>query len=750
MTRDLRRWIARLAPLIVLVCLLALRTFDPAPVRQIRVNGFDQLQRIAPRKIDVAQSRVRIVDIDDLSLARMGQWPWPRDRVAALIKRLTDLGAIVIGFDMVFAEPDRTSPRQAIQRWPVGPKTPLLQDIARTLPDYDQLFARTLAQSRVVGGFILTGGKLVRAPALKSAFAWGGEDPRPYVPTFSGAVVNLPGIGKSVTGNGAVNWLPDGDNIMRRLPTVLRLNDQLYPSLFAETLRVAQGTSGLKIRTATASGEGAFGAGQGITAVQIGGVSVPTDSRGRMLIHYARSDPRRYISAWRVMQPDFDPAKVKNRIILIGTSAAGLKDIRATPVSIAMPGVEIHAQAIEQVIAGQFLVRPDYATAVELLYLLLLGLFVVLLVPRVGAAWASLVGIAGIGTALGVAYYAFAAQGYLLDGLFPAMALIIVFLITTLVEYLRTEGEREAVRSAFAHYLSPALVEKLARQPNLLRLGGETRDMSILFSDIRDFTTMSERFDAAGLTRFMNAYLTPMTDAVLSHQGTVDKYMGDAVMAFWNAPIDVADHARAACLCALDMRQRLEQLNRQMEEGFEEPATDPSVRRHQPIRIGIGINSGACSVGNMGSDQRFDYSVLGDEVNLASRIEGLSKTYGVDIVLGVETQKRVPDLATMELDLVQVKGKTVPVQIFVLVGDDVLAQSAVFQTWRQAHDRMIDAYRRQDWDPAVAALQEARQLAVQAGHTQEPLYRLFEERIEHYRHHAPPKGWDGVFVAKTK
>jgi adenylate cyclase len=330
----------------------------------------------------------------------------------------------------------------------------------------------------------------------------------------------------------------------------------------------------------------------------------------------------------------------------------------------------------------------------------------------------------------------------LIDPVYPSLFVVAIYLAASLIVYLRTEAEKRQVRGAFSRYMSPALVDQLAAHPERLRLGGETRNMTLLFCDIRGFTTISEQFDAEGLTSFINRFLTPMTGIILERRGTIDKYMGDAIMAFWNAPLDDAEHATNACRSALAMIDGVKALNQTLRAEAE-----ASGRKFIPINIGIGLNSGDCCVGNMGSDQRFDYSVLGDDVNLASRLEGQSKTYGVNIVIGENTQAQVNGFAVIELDLIKVKGKTRPVRIYGLLGDPAKAQDPAFKTFAERHAAMIAAYRAQAWDEAEAVAADCRARAAGA---LDGLYDLYAERIADFRASPPGPHWDGVYVATSK
>jgi adenylate cyclase len=317
----------------------------------------------------------------------------------------------------------------------------------------------------------------------------------------------------------------------------------------------------------------------------------------------------------------------------------------------------------------------------------------------------------------------------------------------TYSNYAREEAERRQVRDAFSRYMSPALVERLAEDPSRLKLGGEMRDMTLLFCDVRGFTTISEQFssDPEGLTKLINRFLTPMTNVILERKGTIDKYMGDCIMAFWNAPLDDDLHSANACRSALAMIDCMKQVNVELKAEADEKGM-----RYFPLNVGIGLNSGNVCVGNMGSDQRFDYSVLGDSVNLASRLEGQSKTYGVTIVIGESTRNEAPDYAAIELDLIKVKGKTLPVRIFTLLGDSEVSASAAFQTLAARHQQMLDCYRGQDWASAQQALDDCRVLAQEMGATLDGLYDLYQERLDTYRETPPGADWDGVFTATSK
>ena len=740
MFNRLHRWISRIVPLLLLLGMVALRAWDPWVMEQLRNIVFDTYQNLKPRAHNIAASPVRIVDIDNESLRRLGQWPWPRNLMAKLVRRLHESGAIVVAFDVIFAEPDRMSPKRAVATWPTTPATKDLKKHADTLPDNDEVLAKAMRLGRTVTAFALVNRKTETRPKVKTGFGYGGYSPLPFIFVFEGGVPTIQVLTDAARGNGAVNFAPDRDQILRRIPTVFRIGDTIYPTLFAEVLRVGVGAGSFKIRTTAASGETTGGTRTGITALQIGNAAVPTDAHGRMLLYFAKHDRSRYIPAWKIVAGQVDPGRLRGKVFLIGASAAGLRDIRATPLSNSVPGVEAHAQAVEQVIAGSYLLRPDFASGMEIAALFIAGFGIIILLPKLGALMATAFFFPVLLLLVGGGWYLFDAYQLVLDGVYPAVGVIVIFLATTVTSFLVAERQRNQIRTAFSRYLSPDLVRRLADEPEQLRLGGESRRMSILFSDVRDFTSISEKLEPEALTRFMNNYLTPMTEAVLASGGTVDKYIGDAIMAFWNAPLVDADHAPNACRAALAMLEALEQVNREIGDT---PGWAPEDR----IRIGIGINTGQCSVGNFGSAHRFDYSVLGDDVNLAARLEGLSKSYGVSVLIGEETRVAAPEFAVLELDQVRVKGREGASRIYFLAGDEETAKSDGFGEWRKLQETMLTAYRAQDWEKCRAAIENCRKYASDdaAGY-----YQYMEQRVTTYLETPPPTDWDGVHIALEK
>jgi adenylate cyclase len=682
-----------------------------------------------------------VVDIDEESLKQVGQWPWPRTVLADLVTKLGQNGAAAIGFDMVFPEPDRMSPANTLRFWPNAEALAGLRQEIEKLPSNDQVFAEAIGTAPVVLGFIAAP-QGTSIPETKAGFAHGGDDPKLFVPFYPGAAASLKELQDKAQGTGSLNWIPDQDQIIRRMPMVVRVGDTLFPSFAADMLRLAQGASTYMVKSSGASGEKAFGEKTGIVKVRVGEFEIPTEADGQMWIRFTPETKERYLPAWQVLNGEIGKDDIEGRILLIGTSAAGLLDLRATPLDASVPGVSLHAQAIEQILQGSFLQRPDFATAAELLYILVIGVLIAFLIYRLGAAGSAVLGGAAVAAVVGISWYAFDALGWLVDPIYPAVALTAIYLAGTLVVFLRTERERNRVRHAFSHYMAPALVERLAGDPSRLKLGGETRDMTLLFSDVRGFTGISEGLDAEELTRFLNSLFTPLSNIILEEQGTIDKFMGDAVMAFWNAPLDDNAHPSHACSAALRMMREMEILNERWREEAEAKG-----RPFKPVQLGIGLNTGICCVGNLGSETRFDYSVIGDNVNVASRLEGQSKTYDVGTVVGESTTARAPDFAFLELDLLKVKGKTEATRVFALLGDTTLKQSPNFIKLAERHGEFLARYRAKDWDAAEALSRECEKLNTSR---LDRLYALYRERIAYFRTNPPPPHWDGTAEALSK
>ncbi|WP_414463136.1 CHASE2 domain-containing protein [Hyphomicrobium sp. DY-1] len=692
---------------ILLTACVAIRIADPEPVARLRLSVFDTYLRSAPRALDKSFP-VRIVAIDEASLARIGQWPWPRDRLAAIVTKLAAAGAASITFDMVLAEPDRLSPDVIAEALASNPRATAIASELAGLPSNDEILAKAIAPAPVVLGVAGDNGRARKQGIGRypGAISFAGDDPAAFVHAFSGGVENRPELTKAARGIGAVNWLPSSDQVVRRIPLLVSISGALYPSLALEAFRVGTGQSTIFIKSSGGSGVLAFGQQTGIDSIRVGQTVMPTDGRGELWLKFSRSDPRREISALKILDGTFDPADVKGRHVIIGATATGLLDLRATPLDVAVPGVEIHAQALEQILSGDHLVRPAYATGSEIAFILLVGGFVAWLIERSGALVAAIVGVSAIALIVAISWFDYAYMGMLFDPVYPSLSVALLYLGVSLTSYLKSEVQRAEIRSAFGHYVAAPLVEELARNRDKLKLGGETREVTLLFADVRGFSKISEGMRAEELIRFVNRLFTPLTDEILKHNGTIDKFMGDAVMAFWNAPLPDPAHAANACRTALAMLDALARLNEALESECL-AGGQPFV----PVRIGIGLNTGECVVGNVGSPQRFDYSVLGDVVNVAARFEEATKTYAAGIIVGERTAAEAPQFALLELGAVTPRGKDRPEIIFALLGDEAFARSEDFRRWETAHADFLSAKSDGDGDRMHVAIANCLQYA---------------------------------------
>jgi len=728
---------SRLLALGILAFFITLRIADPGILQTFRLQIFDVYQSLKPR--ERTPQPIAIVDLDEASLDAVGQWPWPRTIVADLVRKIRRNGAVAVAFDIVFAEPDRLSP--AIVAGSLKRLTPAARKELESMPSNDDVLSAAFQRGVVIVGETAISAKIEQAahkdPPKPAPVAVMGNDPIRFVPKFEGLLRNIPKLEEAAKGRGVFTVLPERDGVIRRVPAIVMADGVYRPTLGLEMLRVATGGQAMLIKADDA----------GISSVVVGGVEIPTDRNGRIWVRFTETNSRPdYISAKSILDGSVDPKRLQNKLLFIGTSATGLRDIKTTPLDPAMSGVEVHAQLIETILSKSHLTRPYYALGAELMLMVAMGLFLMFLLPYAGAIGSLMIGGVLAGAVAGGSWYFFTGHGLLIDVIYPLGTSFAMFVTMVFYNYYQEEKQRRRIRGAFQQYLSPDLVEQLAKNSESLVLGGESREMTFMFSDVRGFTTISESYKAnpQGLTQLMNRFLTPLSNAIMEKKGTIDKYMGDAIMAFWNAPLGEPEHCRAACLAGLEMLDRLEQVNVERKAEAEAAGTE-----FLPLNVGIGINTGLCVVGNMGSDSRFDYSVLGDSVNLASRLEGQSKNYGVKMILGEATTIAVRDeLAVIELDLIQVKGKLEPERIYALVGADDVAKQDAFKALRDANETMLEKYRAQDWAGARAAIETCRSYADQYGIAE--FYNIYEQRIEGLEADPPGKDWNGVFVATSK
>lgn len=773
-----------------------IRIIDPEIVEISRLKYFDQLQKYSSRATD-GHTYTVIVDIDEKSLEEIGQWPWSRNVLADLFRKCAESGMLVLGLDILFSEPDRTSPNLIADNLKIT--SPELSSELIKLPSNEIIATQSMLKKNekfnsnnpklkvVLGHSALNlEGDAKREDIQESSVkAFIGEDPKIWLKPSIGLLANVPEFENNAFGAGTISLAQEPDGIIRRVPIVSNIAGKIRPALSLEMIRVAFQGNSIATKTGINGIENVV-----MQTKSIGRAAIPTDANGRVWIHYGEPDEiklsnsRYYVSAVDIIKGRVGKDRLQGKLGIMGTSATGLKDIKPTSVEERMPGVEVHANLIDTLVdailfytttkraediynsslkkglnevearknsdkvkisGAPFLRSGVNMPFYEAIFSISLGIIFTLSALRFGP----LLNISFLGLVIGSGFYLslklYLEQKILFDPTFPTFSTFLIYFGTTFANYLRDAKEKKQIRGAFSQYLSPALVEQLAANPDKLVLGGETKEMTFLFCDVRGFTTISESFksDPQGLTKLINRFLTPLTNEIIKMNGTIDKYMGDCIMAFWNAPLEVDKHQNISCEAALNMHKVLFELNEvRKREAIEEN------KDFLELKIGIGLNTGRCVVGNMGSDQRFDYSVLGDAVNLASRLEGQSKGYGVKTVIGEETNLSAQNnYATLQLDLIAVKGKQEAVSIFTLIGDKKIKESKEFKRLEENHYHMLEHYFAQRWSDALKSLEICENLM---NGIMKEYYDLFKSRIHDFIINPPAKEWDGVYIATSK
>ena len=680
--------------MVFVICLLALvlarqwRLADFPIMATLRDITFDAYQQFKPRA--ATEFPIRIVDIDETSIAKLGQWPWPRTTMAALTDKLREANSAVVAFDMVFSEPDRTSPKRIIKQMKLYdlPEFAGLKARLDSLPDNDEIFGQAIEKQRTVLALFLSTGTNVNVANMKSGYSYLGEDPKSILPPLHGIIANLDILQKNAAGLGTAIVDPDNrDDIIRRIPMFFADGDKKFPNLGLEALRVALQQKSFLLKTNSASGE--IKAGElALTDVKVGDYIIPVTSNGQLQLYFSKNDPQRYIPAHEVLTKSAAElsALFEGHIVFVGTSAVGLEDIRTNALGEVVAGVSIHAQIVDQILADSYLRRPDWATGAEIMTMIGVTALIVAILPLVGALTSALIGLL-FGTLIAAtSWFAFSWYGLLLDPVFPLLTGAAIYMLATALLFAFTENEKRFVRSAFKRYLAPDLLRKLEKSHEALKLGGEVRNLSIMFMDIRGFTPISEKLSPEELVAFLNKLLSPLSNIILEHEGAIDKYIGDSIMAFWNAPLDVEDHPKKATIAALKMLKAMEKMNAEDAFGFRSAGLDIG-----DIKIGIGICTGDGCVGNMGSEVRFDYSVIGDTVNVASRIESSCKTVGWPLLVSGSTASACKGMALLEAGSIPLKGKSKPERLFAVIGGADTLDSEEFHKVEGLHKAMISA-----------------------------------------------------------
>ncbi len=690
---------------------------------------------------DTLDKRIVIVDIDEKSLLEQGRWPWPRNKLAQLVDLLFDRYKIdVLGFDMLFAESDESSGLKVLEQLA---QTELSADLAfnaalgKLKPglNYDQVFADSLKQRRVALGYYFrhdgqSDARVGRLPL--PVLARGSFDPQSVgARVASGFAANLPELqtNSALGGYFDLSELMATDGVIRRIALLQMYEGALYETLSLAVARLALRESTIDLGYA----EGAKSA-ETLEFLGLGKRRIPVDSDLAALIPYrGKQGSFPYLSASDVLQGKTAPEILRGAVVLIGTTAPGLKDLRTTPMQDSYAGVEVHANLVAGILDGDIKERPAYTLGVEVSLLLLVGVLLALALPALKPLPATLL-TGGLMVALvSLNLYIWKTANLALPLASTLLLMIALFVLNMSYGFFIESRGKRSLAKLFGQYVPPKLVDEMAKDPDAYTLAGESRELTVLFSDVRGFTTISEGLDPRQLTQLMNEFLTPMTHVIHQHRGTIDKYMGDAIMAFWGAPVRDEQHARNALGAALDMVAGLEALqDRFKEKGWP------------PIKIGVGLNTGEMTVGNMGSTFRLAYTVMGDAVNLGSRLEGLTKEYGVQIIVSEYTRAAVPDFVYRELDCVRVKGKDRPVAIFEPICPVGECKATVLQEL-ELYGVALSLYRQQNWQ-----LAEEKLAQLQGLYPPRYLYQIYVQRITYFRDHPPGANWDGSFTFTTK
>lgn len=692
-----------------------------------------RLRWTMPNSID---ERIVILDIDEKSLRDEGHWPWGRDKLALMLDKLFDTyGIAVLGFDVVFAEKDNSSGLSVLQDLGRNqlrnvPQFQSALDRIKPQLEYDALFARKLLDRNVVLGYYFNSSNNTSGALPDPVFPPGTFKDRPIDFIKSdGYGGNLEQLQNRAASAGHFTQAPDPDGLVRRVPMLIEYDGAYYESLSLAMVRTLLGNPRLKAGYGSDDKDYA-----GLEWLEFDDLRIPVDSAASALVPYRGfRGSFRYVSVTDVLNERVPLEQLQRKIVLLGTTAPGLLDLRSTPVDEVYPGVEIHANMISGILDQSIKSSPPYILAAEVVLLLVIGVALSFLLPLLSPIQDTLVSLTVLLVTVAVNAYVWQQGDIALPLANSLLMVLALFALNMSYGYFVESRTKRQITNLFGQYVPKEVVGELSERPEQVSMEGHSREMTILFSDVRGFTTISEGLDSKELSLLMNEFLTPLSRVVYKHRGTIDKYMGDCIMAFWGAPLPDEQHAHHAIQAGLEMLRTLETLQPYFKErGWPE------------IHIGVGLNTGKVSVGNMGSEVRVAYTVMGDAVNLASRLEGITKEYGAGIVVGENTMQAAPDFVYRELDMVRVKGKDLPVAIYEPlglsgeVGADVLEEVARFH-------QVVSAYRKQDWDQAESHLSGLLEAAPHA-----KLYQVYAERVAYFREHPPGADWDGVFVFKTK
>ncbi|MEI6970717.1 MAG: adenylate/guanylate cyclase domain-containing protein [bacterium] len=736
--------------LLTILC-AGLHVFEPEFIGIISLKSYDAFMRLSQQP--PKSGRVVLVDLDEESLTRCGQWPWPRYDVARLTQKVLDGNASVVAFDIVFAEPDGKSldvMRSYFNRtFNIDVKLDGIPDDAM---NFDRYFASTLAKARkrtILGCFMYPATNVVDNvaevdPNYRQYFfcktRGGVTNVAEHLMQSGKMTISIPILSAAAGNNAFFNSWPDADNVVRRVPLFMAYGpSRTYPALAIEALRMDLGAGNIIIDC----GDGDYG----VEQLMLKNVVIPTDSKGQMLVNYrspvGRGEGTSFRSfpshpAWKVLEPGFDTSCFSNKIVFIGTSAPGLRDLRATPLltskSDEFAGVEVHATMVDNILSGDILRQPGWTTWVDLAAIILMGLFLTMLIQKGRAVLSFCVTIFVLGLALGVSYWLFKWAQFVYVPVRLIIAIIIIYPVLTMIRFWQEERQKKMVRDMFSTMVSSGVLHYLENNPESFSLTGKKVDATMFFSDIAGFTTISESLQPERLSDLLNRYLSPMTQIVMDRNGYVDKYEGDLIMAEWGVPFATEDHAVQGCLSAIEQQARLAELRPVLKQEFG-----------HDVHVRIGLNTGTVTAGNMGSDRRFQYTVIGDAVNLARRLEPANKDYGTSIIIGGETAvKAAAVIEARMLDKIVVKGKSKPVMIYELVGKKGEVPEARVRIIR-AYEDALRLYWDQKWSEAIAVLQRILGEDPADGPTLTLLKRSREFLVE-----PPGPDWSGAYLREDK
>ena len=673
-----------------------------------------------------------VVDLDEKSLSRYGQWPWPRYRVAVLLARIKEAGASAIGLDILFSEPDRTS--LGVIRKDLKKSLDIDLDfshIPKAMMNNDEILANVLAKGDFTLGYYMDFGpgtmqdNLPSIPDVDPAVISTRDSPllEKALINSEGAITPLEILAQSAGSAGYFNSIADRDGLLRRTPLLMTHKGKVYPCLAVATLLNALNNPDITVRMSEA----------GLESIRIGNRIIPVDEAGRMMIKY--SGPKgtfRYVSAADVLEGKIRKGLLKNRIVFVGTSAAGLKDLRSTPFDPVYPGVEANVTILDNILRNDFISRPDWAPGCEFSILIFSGILFTLLFNFARARWVVPLAVAAVAGICTGSFELFVSAGIFVSPVSPVLLVAVLMGSLSLVKFFLEEKEKKFIYNRFSQYVSPKVVQKIANDPESFKLGGESRDVSILFTDIRGFTSISEKLTAAEVSLLLQKFFSPMTRIITENFGTLDKFIGDAIMAFWNAPLHTPNHRLQSAKTAVEMLITLNGLNRKFKEEF-----------NVDVKIGAGLHSGQAQVGNMGSKERFDYTIIGDNVNLASRLEGLTKFYRLPLIVSADIAEACKnDFYVQQIDRIQVKGRQEPLTVYTL---HTLDRWERYREEFLSYEEALHCYRNADFAEALKLFRE-----LQVKFSRQHLYTVYHDRCLKMKESPPPADWQGIFTHLEK